>query len=70
MNEKYSKVIYDALEQMKIEDSFSKEVFILKNRGDYDFFADRSFAVLFCKIKKLFPDRKFKTFKGNIIRTE
>lgn len=68
MKDKYSKLIYDALEQMEIEDSFSKVNFILKNRDDYDHFADRSFSVLLCKIKKMFPDRKFKTIKGNIVR--
>jgi len=70
MKDKYSKVIYDALSQMAIEDSFSKIQFILKNRDDYDYFADRSFSVLFCKIKKMFPDKRFRSIKGNIVRVE
>jgi hypothetical protein len=70
MKDKYSKVIFDALAQMEIEDSFSKMNFILANRDDYDYFADRSFSVLFCKVKKLFPDKRFRTIKGNIVRTE
>jgi len=70
MKDKYSKVIYDALSQMEIEGSFSKIQFIQKNRGDYDFFADRSFSVLFCNMKKLFPERRYRTIKGNIVRVE
>jgi hypothetical protein len=69
MKDKYSKVIYDALEKMEVEESFNKVHFIQKNRDDYDYFADRSFSVLFCKIKKMFPDKQFKTIKGNVVRT-
>jgi len=68
MKEKYTKVIYDTLLKMEIDDSFSKMHFIIKYWNDYDFFCDRSFCALFCKIKKLFPDKKFKTIHGNIVR--
>lgn len=70
MKAKYSKLIYDALAQMQIEDSFSKVHFIKQNRDDYNYFADRSFSVLLCNIKKMFPDRKYRTIKGNVVRTE
>ena len=70
MKDKYSKLIFDKLAAMQLDDSFSKRNFIEKYRGFYDYFADRSFSVLFCNIKKLFPKKEFKTIKGHIVRTQ
>jgi hypothetical protein len=70
MKDKYSKVIYDTLLQMKPDDSFSKMQFILTYWEDYNFFTDRSFCALLCKVKKLIPEMKFKTISGNIVRIE
>jgi hypothetical protein len=68
MKHKYSKVIYDQLQQMEIEESFNKEHFILTYWDDFDYFTNRSFRVIFCKVKKLLPERKFKTEHGHITR--
>lgn len=70
MKDKYLKVIYDALEGLGIDESFSKPNFIEKHRGYYDYFQDRSFSAMLCNIKKLFPDRTFKTIKKHIVRTK
>lgn len=61
-------IVLEKLDSLKKNESFSKEDFIKKHWGDYDFFMDRSFCVAFTNAKKQIPLKTFKTNKGIIKR--
>jgi hypothetical protein len=58
------------IESLVIEESFDKRAFIKSIWGERDYFVDRSFDVLFNNAKREFPERKFKTKEGSIVRTK
>lgn len=64
----YQGEVSDKLASMEVEGKFSKKEFIKEVWGDYDFYIDRSFSVLFTHAKKLFPEKKFITIKGFVTR--
>jgi hypothetical protein len=64
----YQGEVSDKLASMEVEEKFSKEDFIKEHRGDYDFYMDRSFSVLFTHAKKLFPEKEFRTILGFVTR--
>lgn len=64
----YSNYILARLEEMQVDEKFSKKKFILQHRFRYDFYMDRSFCVLFVKAKQQLKGRTFKCIKGQITR--
>jgi len=64
----YQGKVSDKLASMEVEEKFSKKDFIKEHRGDYDFYMDRSFSVLFTYAKKLFPEKEFRTIRGFVTR--
>lgn len=69
---KYTKQgqVHAKVQSLEIGDSFNKKEFIITLWGRSDYFIDRSFDVVFNTAKKQFENRKFKTEKGFIIRTQ
>lgn len=56
------------LQQMGIGDTLNKLKFVSEHWEENDYFSRRSFDVIFCNSKKLFPEREFKVNNGIIER--
>lgn len=67
---KKSDEIYKKLNELEIGDSFDKFNLINNIWGKIDEFVVRSFDALYCKIKLKFPNKEFKSVRGEIIRTK
>lgn len=63
-------VIKDQIEILEVKQSLNKKELIISIWGSTDYFIQRSFDVLFVKVKKELDGREFKTLKGFIIRTK
>jgi len=55
------KKVAEALEPLEVGQQFDKKAFIILHWGYCDYFVERSFDVMFCKAKKLMPEKDFKT---------
>jgi hypothetical protein len=57
------------LSKMEVNDNFSLKEFVDDHwDSGYDYFNRRSCEVALVHAKKKFPERKFKTIKGNVTR--
>lgn len=64
------KKVSEALEPLEVGQELNKKAFIILHWGYCDYFVERSFDVSFCKVKKLMPEKKFKTKNKKITRIE
>jgi hypothetical protein len=62
----YILITTEAMDKLDVGESFSKKNFILKHWGEYDFWIDRSFSVLFVGVKKKISNKQFRTIKGHV----
>jgi len=62
------KKIAEVLEPLEVGKQFDKKTFIILHWGYCDYFVERSFDVSFCKVKKLMPEKKFKSINKLITR--
>jgi hypothetical protein len=53
--------LVNVLEELDIRETISKDWFVKKHWWESNYYTRRSFDVLFCRAKKLIPD---KTFEG------
>ena len=60
------KKVLEALEPLEVGQELDKKAFIILHWGYCDYFVERSFDVSFCKVKKLMPQKEFKT-KNRVI---
>ena len=67
---KKSDEIYKKLSELELGDSLNKFNLVNNIWGKRDEFVVRSFDALYCKIKLKFPDKEFKSVRGEIIRTK
>ena len=62
------KKLSKALEPLEVGQELDKKAFILLHWGTCDYFVERSFDVSFCKVKKLMPEKEFKSKNKKITR--
>jgi hypothetical protein len=62
------KKVLEALEHLEVGQELDKKKFILLHWGYCDYFVERSFDVTFCKVKKLMPEKDFKSKNKLITR--
>jgi hypothetical protein len=62
------KKLLEALEPLEVGQELDKKEFILLHWGYCDYFVERSFDVTFCKVKKLMPEKDFKSKNKLITR--
>ncbi len=64
-----AKMVENKLSKMEVKDSFSTKEFINEHWIEgYNYFTRRSFDVFLCQSKKNFPERTYRSIKGNVTR--
>lgn len=64
----YHDYLLKEMKALKIGESFNKVEFLIKYRGDTDYYTEMSFNNIFTRQKKLLPEREYKCIKGMITR--
>lgn len=61
--------LQEALGKLEVGESINKHSYILENWERFDYFTKRSFDVVMCRARKLFPDKEFASKLKTITRT-